>query len=85
MVEFVRLKDIREEVFKRSTLLAIPDLSDLMNIGGKYSPDQIMGMIIKNALKDFEDYHPLVQVFRHYLNINPEIGWYEFVDNFQIL
>lgn len=54
------LKDLKEKMYIRSTLLGIGSLDLLLGISDGISGDKVLLEIVKHALREFENTHPLV-------------------------
>lgn len=78
----VTLKDIRKDVFRRSTLIAIPNLKNLLALNDEFSPQEVFFGIVKDALQTFEKYFPLYHQSKVYIDADDN-KVYKFTDNFE--
>lgn len=83
----VLLKDLKEKMFLRSALLGIGSLNTLLGISD-LSGDKVLLEIIKRALREFENTHPLIlemQVNSEQLkNCSGLVGYGEIKSNFTL-
>lgn len=82
-----KIKDLKEELFLRSALVAVDCLEDIFSLNERYFGDKILGAIFKRALKKLEFYYPLVTEFRISLDqmkYNSTTGYYEIISNFHL-
>lgn len=78
----VTLKQLYDDVFMRSSLIAIPYLEDFFEMpDSKYTKWQIFFSIVRNALRKFEQYNPAIIRQRTFLQF--ENGQCKLFDNFQ--
>lgn len=78
----VLLSYIEKETFKRTTLIAIPNLSELLSLNDSLSAKEVFFSIVKLALIEFEKYFPLALMQKVYIVPTPS-GEYDFIDNFE--
>lgn len=82
----VYLADLKEKIFKRTALIPILGLSEILGLNKYLSGDEIMAEIFRKSLSNFELYHPLILEMTVYFDINKPSGrkgYYEFTSNFQ--
>lgn len=77
----VTLKEIQKDVFRRSTLIAIPDIAALLDLNKHFTPQEVFFGIVKDALQEFEKYVPLYHESKVYIDVD-ENRTYKFTDNF---
>jgi hypothetical protein len=65
-MEKILLKDLKEKVFKRSALIPIMGLREILELNDEYSGDEIFTEIVRNSLSNFEYYHPLILEMKIY-------------------
>lgn len=71
MINKVTLKELYDDVFKRSTLISIPNLSELLEVfNSEYTKWEIFFQIVRDALKTFEYYYPLGLIQKIYIEID---------------
>lgn len=71
MVTKVSLKQLYIDTFRRSTLIAIPGIEDLLVVeGSKFTEWEIFYSIVRDALKTYEYYYPLTLNQKIYLEID---------------
>ena len=83
------LVDLKNKMFIRTSLLAIPSLDELLGLNEYLSPDEILLEIIKKALREFENTCPLIlemKVNKEQMGTcyGMENGWYEIKSNFTL-
>lgn len=81
-MNFVNLKWLKREIFKRSTLIAIPNLNQLLELNEEFSADEVFFSIVKLAVQEFEKYFPLALQQRVYITPDAH-GEFEFEDTFK--
>lgn len=71
MINKVTLKELHKDVFRRSTLISIPDLNEFFEIpGSSYTSWEVFFGIVRDAMQTFEYYYPLNLIQRFYLNVD---------------
>jgi hypothetical protein len=71
MINKVTLKELFKDTFRRSTLISIPNISDLLEVDkSMYTKWEIFYQIVRDALKTFEYYYPLTLIQRIYIEID---------------
>jgi len=85
------INDLKKELLRRSTILGIPDLFDILGFNGEveenstedpdYSGDKVFFSLIRQSLETFEYYYPLITFLRSNITFNN--GYYEFTNNIQ--
>lgn len=81
-MNFISLKKLKRIIFKRSTLIAIPSLNDLLELNEDFSADEVFFSIVDLARQEFEKYFPLALQQKVYITPNPR-GEFDFIDNFK--
>jgi len=79
MVPKITLKELYKDVFRRSTLVSIPDLSELLQVpNSEFSKWEIFFTIVKDALNAYEFHYPLCKIQKVFIEVNPlsRIGRY---------
>lgn len=77
----VLLSDIEKETFKRTTLIAIPNLSELLSLNDNFTAKEVFFSIVKLAIQRYQNYFPLALMQKVYIVPTPS-GEYDFIDNF---
>lgn len=73
MIPRVTLKEIFKDTFRRSTLLAIPDISEYLVVDeSMFTKWEIFYSIVRDALKNFEFYYPLCLNQKIYISKSPD-------------
>jgi hypothetical protein len=67
-MEKVLLSKLKLDLFKRSTLIGVPNLDDLLSVNDVVKPNEIFFELIKNALLDYEHWQPLTLTQKTYLD-----------------
>lgn len=71
MVPFISLKDLYRDTFRRSTLISIPNLSDLLEVpGSEFTKWETFYGIVKDAVQKYSYYYPLVLVQKMFINVD---------------
>lgn len=71
MIPKVTLYDIYRETFRRSTLISIPNLSQLLVVpGSAFTEWEVFYSIVRDALKVYEKYYPLAIQQRIYIEVD---------------
>lgn len=71
MINKVTLMDLYKDTFRRSTLIAIPNLSELLVVNdSEFTKWEIFYSIIRDALKTFEYYYPLCLTQKIWIEID---------------
>ena len=71
MINKVTLMDLYKDTFRRSTLIPIPDLSELLVVDeAMFTKWEIFYSIIRDALKTFEYYYPLCLTQKIWIEID---------------
>lgn len=84
MINRVTLKELYKDVFRRSTLISIPNLSELMVVDeAAYTKWEIFYSIVRDALKNFEYYYPLVLIQKIWLEVDANTRKAYITDNFK--
>lgn len=84
MIPKVTLMELYRDVFRRSTLISIPDLSELLVVpGGEFTKWEAFASIVRDALKKWEYYYPLCLVQKIYLNVDRTTGLCQIAGNFE--
>lgn len=81
------IKDLKAEVFLRSALIPIDNLSEILDLNDTLSGDQILGGLFKKSLRNFEQYYPLVyesKIAMEQLKKSPRQGWLTIESNFKL-
>ena len=55
-----KLSRLKEVIFLRSSLIPLDGIEELFALNDKYSPDQILGELIRKSLRQWEYHFPLV-------------------------
>jgi hypothetical protein len=79
----VTIKTLLEDTFRRSTLIAIPNLTDLLELNESYTKWQVFYDIVRISVRNYERYYPLNLRQRMYISVDPSTRMYEFKSNFQ--
>jgi hypothetical protein len=82
----IYLKDLKSKIFKRTALIPILNLSEILDLNGYLSGDEIMAEIFRKSLANFELYHPLILEMNVYFDTTAPTGrpgYFEFKSNFQ--
>jgi hypothetical protein len=82
-MEKLLLKDIEKDTFRRSTLIAIPGLRDLLEINDEFTYREVFFGIVRDALQEYEKYIPAFIQSSIYINPDERMN-YDFVDNFDL-
>ena len=77
----VLIKDLMKDTFRRSTLLAIPNLKDLLALNDNFTPQEVFFGIVKDALQTFEKYEPQYMMTKVYIDLD-ENRMFKFESNF---
>lgn len=73
MISKVTLKQLYKDTFKRSTLIAIPQLTELLEVpGSEFTKWEIFSSIVRESLKNFEYYYPLCLTQKMYIMIDTQ-------------
>lgn len=83
-MEKILLSELKDIVFRRSSLIPIIGLEEVLELNDKYSGDEIFTEIVKESLNSYEYYHPLILDMNiYYLEDSSERPmYYKMVDNF---
>lgn len=80
----VTLTRLYEDVFARSTLVAIPNLERLLTVkNAKFSPWEVFFSIVKDALNKFEYYYMLVRSQKVYIEVDAISRRASYADNWE--
>jgi len=83
MIPKVTIYDLYKDVFKRSTLIAIPNMSELLQVpDSEFSKWEIFSQIVKEALKVFEYAYPLGRIQKLYIEVEYNSRKAKYFDNF---
>lgn len=55
-----KLTDLKQQLFIRSSLIAVNSLDEILGLNDTLSSDQVLYEIINKALREFENYYPLI-------------------------
>lgn len=67
----VTLKELFRDTFRRSTLISIPDLSELMVVDeAMFTKWEIFYSIVRDALKNFEYHYPLCMIQKIWIDVD---------------
>lgn len=78
----VLIKDLMKDTFRRSTLLAIPNLKDLLALNDNFTPQEVFFGIVKDALQTFEKYEPIYMMTKIFIDPD-ENRVFKFESNFE--
>lgn len=71
MINKVTLRQLYKDTFKRSTLISIPHLTDMLEVpGSEFTKWEVFYSIVRDALKTFEYHYPLTITQKLYLEID---------------
>ena len=71
MIEHVTLKEIYKETFRKASLIAIPNVSELLEVpNSALSKWETFYSIVEEALKKFEYYYPLTLLQKIYVEVD---------------
>jgi hypothetical protein len=71
MINKVTLKELHRDVFRRSTLITIPNLNEFFEIeGSDYKSWEVFYGIVNEALQKFQYYYPYNFIQKFYLDVN---------------
>ena len=80
--------DLKQKMYLRSALLGLGNLDTLLGIADGISGDKVLLEIIKKALREFENTHPLILEMKvnsgQLLNCSGRIGYGEIKSNFTL-
>lgn len=84
-MEKVLLKDLKTKIFKRSALIPLIGLQEVLSLNDTLSGDEIFTEIVRKSLAQFEYHHPLIlEMNIYYTEDNTDRPmYYKMVDNFQ--
>lgn len=85
-MEKILLKDLKSRVFKRSALIPIMGLDEILNLNPDISGDEIFTEIVRVSLGTFEYHHPLIidiPIF-YQEDCEERQGYHKMVDNFNV-
>ena len=87
-MERILLKDLRNKIFKRTALIPILGLEEILNLNPNMTADEIFTEIVRRSLASFEYHHPLILEMKIYyteedVDSNERPMYYKMVDNFQ--
>lgn len=84
MINKVTLKDLYKDTFKRSTLISIPNLSEMLQVpDSEYTKWEIFYTIVRDALKNFEYYYPLTLIQKIWIEVDSATRKAYINDNFK--
>jgi len=84
MIDKVTLKELFNDTFKRSTLISIPNIADLLEVpGGMFTKWEIFASIVRDALKNFEMYFPLTLTQKIYIDVDSNTRQAKITGNFE--
>ena len=84
MIPKVTLKDLYKDTFRRSALIAIPNISEMLEVDSSaFHKWEIFYTIVKDALKDFEYHYPLSIVQRTWIDVDSQTRVATLTDNFE--
>lgn len=84
MINKVTLKQLYKDVFRRSTLISIPQLSELLEtFNSEYTKWEIFYAIVRDALKTFEYYYPLGLIQKIWIEVDSNSRMSKITDNFE--
>lgn len=78
----VLVSDLMKETFRRSALISIPHITDLLDLNDDITKYEIFYTIVKNALQTYERYYPLYTTLKIYLEFDGSKR-FKFIDNFE--
>lgn len=79
----VTLKELYDDVFRRSSLISIPNLSEMLVVpGSAYSRWEIFAQIVRDALDKFEYYYPLTLNQKMYIEVDDSTRIAKYFPNF---
>lgn len=71
-MEKVELKTLYKDLTRRSTLIAIPSVVDILEVpNGEHSKWEIMYSIIRDSLQTFERYYPMFLIQKLHIVVDP--------------
>lgn len=71
-MEKVELKTLYKDLSRRSTLVAIPKVVDILDVpGGEHTKWEIMYSIVRDSLQNFERYYPLNLLQKLHIVLDP--------------
>lgn len=78
----VTITELIADTFKRSTLIAIPSLTELFELNDTYTKYEVFFSIVQTALQQFERYYPLYTESKIFIEPD-EYKQFYFKDNFK--
>lgn len=83
-MEKILFTDLKKKIFKRSALIPIMGLNEILGLNEDLSADEIFAEIVRKALAHFEYYHPLIlEMNIYYTEDNTDRPmYYKMIDNF---
>lgn len=86
-MEKILLSDLKTKIFKRSALIPIIGLSEILELNEEFSGDEIFTEIVRKSLANFEYFHPLILEMKIYyteqdIDSAERPMYYKMVDNF---
>lgn len=83
MINKVTLKELYKDVFRRSTLVSIPNLSELLEVyNSEFTKWEIFYGIVRDAMKVFEYYYPLGLIQKIWIEVDSNSRMSKITDNF---
>lgn len=71
MIPKVMLTDIYKDTFRRSSLISIPNMSELLQVpNSEFSRWEIFYTIVRDSLNTFEYYYPLARIQKVFLEVD---------------
>lgn len=84
MISKVTLMELYKDVFRRSALISIPNLSNILKVpNSEFTEWEIFYSIVRDALKEFEYYYPHTMVERAWLEVDATTRKARIQDNFK--
>lgn len=85
-MEKVYLHTLRDKIFKRIAMIPIDGLQEILDLNDHFTGDQILYEIFYEALRTYENFHPLfLEMKIYYKNDSGGYpGFYEMKDNFDL-
>ena len=86
-MEKILLSNLRDKIFKRSALIQVNGLRDILELNDEFSGDELFTEIVRRSLANFEYYHPLILEMKIYYDEQSENSserpmYFKMVDNF---
>lgn len=83
-MEKITLKSLFKDTFRRSALISIPDISELLVVpGSMFTKWEVFYTIVKDAVQKFDYYFPLCITQKTYLSVDSGTRKVKLQDNFK--